>query len=80
MAQEIFFHQCVWVTKFCAKFGRSRIPRTARMHNSHKFYGVCERSQPLCSSCFIGERIFEGHYKCLFRKKSKYSKSSAMTT
>ena len=34
MAREIFFHQCLWVTKFCAKFGRSRIPRTARMHNS----------------------------------------------
>ena len=34
MAREIFFHQCLWVTKFCAKFGRSRTPRTARMHNS----------------------------------------------
>ena len=34
MAREVFFHQCLWVTKFCAKFGRSRIPRTARMHNS----------------------------------------------
>ena len=34
MAREMFFHQCLWVTKFCAKFGRSRIPRTARMHNS----------------------------------------------
>ena len=34
MARKIFFHQCLWVTKFCAKFGRSRIPRTARMHNS----------------------------------------------
>ena len=34
MARDIFFHQCLWVTKFCAKFGRSRIPRTARVHNS----------------------------------------------
>ena len=34
MAQKIFFYQCQWVTKFFAKFGRSRIPRTARMHNS----------------------------------------------
>ena len=34
MAWEILFYQCLWVTKFCAKFGRSRIPRTARMHNS----------------------------------------------
>ena len=34
MAREVFFHQCLWVTKFCAKFGRSRIPRTANVHNS----------------------------------------------
>ena len=34
MAQKIFFHQCQWVTKFCAKFGHSRIPRTASIHNS----------------------------------------------
>ena len=34
MAREVFFYQCLWVTKFCAKFGRSRTPRTARMHNS----------------------------------------------
>ena len=34
MARETFFYQCLWVTKFCAKFGRSRIPRTASMHNS----------------------------------------------
>ena len=34
MAREIFFYQCLWVTKFCAKFGCSRIPRTASMHNS----------------------------------------------
>ena len=34
MAREVFFHQCLWVTKFCAKFGRSRIPRTARAPNS----------------------------------------------
>ena len=34
MAREIFFHQCLWITKFCAKFGRSRIPRTARAPNS----------------------------------------------
>ena len=34
MAREMFFHECQWVTKFFAKFGRSRTPRTARMHNS----------------------------------------------
>ena len=34
MARETFFYQCLWVTKFCAKFGRSRIPRTARDPNS----------------------------------------------
>ena len=34
MAREIFFYQCLWVTKFCAKFGCSQIPRTASMHNS----------------------------------------------
>ena len=34
MARETFFYQCLWVTKFCAKFGRSRIPRTARAPNS----------------------------------------------
>ena len=34
MAREVFFYQCLWVTKFCAKFGCSRIPRTASMHNS----------------------------------------------
>ena len=34
MAREIFFYQCLWVTNFCAKFGRSRIPRTARAPNS----------------------------------------------
>ena len=34
MAREVFFHQCLWVTKLCAKFGRSRIPRMARAPNS----------------------------------------------
>ena len=34
MARKIFFHQCLWVTKFCAKFGHSRIPRTASAHKS----------------------------------------------
>ena len=34
MAREVSFYQCLWVTKFCAKFGCSRIPRTTRMHNS----------------------------------------------
>ena len=34
MAREGFFHQCLWVTKFYAKFGCSRIPRTARDPNS----------------------------------------------
>ena len=34
LAREIFFHQCLWVTKYCAKFGRSRIPGAASAHNS----------------------------------------------
>ena len=34
MAREVFFYQCLWVTKFCAKFGCSRTPRTARAPNS----------------------------------------------
>ena len=34
MAREVFFHQCLWVTKFCAKFGCSRTPRTASVPNS----------------------------------------------
>ena len=28
------FYQCLWVTKLCAKFGRSRIPGTANTHKS----------------------------------------------
>ena len=34
LAREVFFYQCLWVTKFCAKFGCSRTPRTARAPNS----------------------------------------------
>ena len=34
MARKIFFHQCLWGTKFFAKFGHSRIPRTASAHKS----------------------------------------------
>ena len=34
MAREVFFYQCLWVTKFCAKFGCSRTPRTARAPSS----------------------------------------------
>ena len=34
MAREVFFSQCLWVTKFCAKFGCSRTPRMARAPNS----------------------------------------------
>ena len=43
------FYQCLWLTKFCGKFGRSWIPRTARAPNSFIVLrdGVCERSQPL---------------------------------
>ena len=49
MAREIFFYQCLWVTKLWANFGCSRTPRTARGSQLfHSFYGVCERSQPLC--------------------------------
>ena len=28
------FYQCLWVTKFCAKFGCSLVLRTASAHNS----------------------------------------------
>ena len=34
MARKIFFYQFQWVTKFCAKFGRSWIPRRASIPNS----------------------------------------------
>ena len=34
MAREVSFYQCLWVTKFWAKFGCSRTPRTASVHNS----------------------------------------------
>ena len=34
MAREVSFYQCLWVTKFWAKFGCSRTPRTASAHNS----------------------------------------------
>ena len=34
MAQEVFSYQCLWLTRFCAKFGRSRIPGAASAHNS----------------------------------------------
>ena len=34
MAREVSFYQCLWVTKFCAMFACSRIPRTASVHNS----------------------------------------------
>ena len=34
MAWEVFLYQCLWVTKFCAKFGCSRTPRTASVPNS----------------------------------------------
>ena len=34
MAREVYFYQCLWVTKFCAKFGCSRTPRTASIHKS----------------------------------------------
>ena len=34
MAQEVSFYQCNYVTKFWAKFGCSRTPRTARALNS----------------------------------------------
>ena len=49
MAREVFFYQCLWVTKLCAKFGCSRTLRTASIHKFLQFYGVCERSQPLCN-------------------------------
>ena len=34
MAREVSFYQCLWVTKFWAKFGCSWTPRTARAPNS----------------------------------------------
>ena len=37
MAREVFVYHWLWVTKFCAKFGSSRTPRTA---NAHKFFIV----------------------------------------
>ena len=34
MAREIFSYQYLWITKFCAKFRCSLIPRAASMRNS----------------------------------------------
>ena len=34
MAREVFFYHWLWVTKFCAKFGCARTPRTANAHKS----------------------------------------------
>ena len=45
MAREIFFYQCLWVTKFCAKFGCSRTPRTISVHNS-SIVLRCMRKEP----------------------------------
>ena len=34
IAWKVYFYQCLWVTKLCAKFGRSWIPGTANTHKS----------------------------------------------
>ena len=34
MAREVYFYQCLWVTKSYAKFGCSRTHRTASIHKS----------------------------------------------
>ena len=42
------FHQCLWVTKYCAKFGRSRIPGAASAHNSFIVLRcMCKEPAPL---------------------------------
>ena len=62
MAREVFFHQCLWVTKFCAKFGCSRTPRTARMHNSLIVLRcMWKEPAPLCS-CF-GQDLKRGTHR-----------------
>ena len=63
MARELSFYQCLWVTKFWAKFGCSRTPRTASVHNSFIVFGVCERSQPLCRVIGLRLRTCQMHLK-----------------
>ena len=48
MAREVFFYQCLWVTKFCAKFGCSQTPRTSSAPNSISFM-----------ACVKGAGLFE---------------------
>ena len=57
------FHQCLWVTKFCAKFGRSWIPRTARVHNSFIILRcMWKELAPL--------NYFSGIFKCISTQSS----------
>ena len=71
MAREVFFYQCLWVTKFCAKFGCSRTPRTASVPNSFivlrcmwkepapfKSRSSCELPQIWGNSVFVLESLF----------------------
>ena len=47
MARDVYFYQCLWVTKLCAESGT---PRTAIHHKYFLVLCVCERSQPLLRS------------------------------
>ena len=47
MAREAYFYQCLWETKLCAKFGRSRIPRTVN----------APHSKPFATSIILGGKI-----------------------
>ena len=59
MAREIFFHQCLWVTKFCAKFGHSRIPRMASIHNSFIVLR-CMWKEPAPLFCLVKNNFYRG--------------------
>ena len=54
MAREVSFYQCLWVTKSYAKFGCSRTPRTASVHNSF-----------IVLRCMWKESAPLGHYNIL---------------
>ena len=58
MARETFFYQCLWITKFCAKFGCSRTPRTASVPNSFIVLRyMWKEPAPFCDKNVINTRF-----------------------
>ena len=70
MAREVSFYQCLWVTKFWAKFGCSLTPRTARAPNSLIVLRCMWKEPAPLQSCLIPKR-------CWFRKMTRQKKCSS---